>query len=114
MRLRDIEPRPRYATRLADCPYSVTRVGVPGHSECKINPNDGETYEVISRWPNLEGDIFTEGLDTKTTSHTNYIRIDPDEQWELKYEVTAEKAEAIRLSLVTRVVERAVLVERRT
>jgi hypothetical protein len=113
MRLRDIEPRPSYATWLADYPYSVTRVGATGHSECKINPNDDEVYEVIAGWKNGEGNIFGEGLDTKTTSHKNYIGIEPDEHWELKYEVTAENADVIQFSLVMRIVEGAVVVERK-
>jgi len=112
MRLRDIEPRPRYATWLADYPYTVTRVGVTGHQECKINPNDGETYEVIAGWKNGEGNIFSEGLDTKTTSHKNYIAIEPDECWELKYEVTAENADPIAFSLIMLIVDGTVVIER--
>jgi hypothetical protein len=113
MRLRDIEPRPRYATWLADYPYSVSRVGVTGHAECKINPNDDETYEVIAGWRNQEGTIFTEGLDTKTTSHKNHISIEPDECWELKYEVTAENADPVNFSLIMRLVNNAVVVRKK-
>jgi hypothetical protein len=51
---------------------------------------------------------------SKTTSHKNYIGIEPDERWELKYEVTAENADTIRFSLTMRIVEGAVVVERTT
>ena len=93
MRLRSIDPKPRYGRWFADYPYAVRRTSASAHDQlsgCKINPNDEDIYEVVSGWQIAEGDFFTEGLDTK--GDRNFIRIEPDEHWELKYEVMAENA----------------------
>ena len=114
MRLRSIDPKPRYGRWFADYPYAVRRTSASAHDQlsgCKINPNDEDIYEVVSGWQIAEGDFFTEGLDTK--GDRNFIRIEPDEHWELKYEVMAENAAPISFSLIMCVKDGAVFVERK-
>jgi hypothetical protein len=115
MRLRNIDPRPKYRPWEADYPYPVQLVGTIGNPQfsCRINQNDDAAFEIVSGWPN-NGDFYTRGLDTKTT-HDNPIRIENDERWELKYEVIAENADSVGFSLEMSVdaASRAVVVQRK-
>lgn len=110
MRLRSIDPQPRYW--VPDYPYMVTRTLASAHNQLfggKINPNDEDTYEVLAGW-DVEGDFYTDKLDTKRKIP---IRIEPDERWELKYDVMAENATPISFSLIMCVKNGAVFVERK-
>jgi hypothetical protein len=112
MLLTGIAPRPRYVGWAADYPYPVKRVTAPGleHSTCNVSPTGIEYFEVLSGWPNAEGRIFTDGLDTKNEG--NRIQMDNDERWELAYRVTADDAEPLTFSLIAHVDDSEVIVER--
>lgn len=90
----------------------MTRTSASAHNQLsggKINPNDEDTYEVVAGW-DVEGDFYTDGLDTKRKI---FIRIEPDERWELKYDVMAENATPISFSLIMCVKDGAVFVEKK-
>jgi hypothetical protein len=110
--LLNIEPRPRHSSWLADYPYPVARVGQPIEtSGCALDRGADELFQIACGWKNARGE-FMAGLDTKSAFH-NPTPIDPDERWELTYEVTADNAEAITFLLEMFVEGGAVAMRRR-
>jgi hypothetical protein len=112
IRLHNIEPRPRHSSWSADYPYPVARVGQPIEtSGCAIDRGADELFQIACGWKNARGE-FMAGLDTKSAFH-NPTPIEPDERWELTYEVTADNAEAITFLLEMFVEGGAVAMRRR-
>jgi len=103
MRLSMIDPRPRDPHWGAGYPYPV-------RGPDKINPNDGENYDLFSSWPN-NGDVYIGGIDTKTTAFDNDIRIDPGEMWNLSYELTSANAQRVSFKVEARKDSRQVMLK---
>lgn len=107
MRLLDIQPAPRDGAWLSNYPYEVNTT-TKSSGGIQINPDDKEQFEVVAGWPNSEGNIFTEGLDTKDMR--NRTQIMPDETWDLFYEVVSENADKITVSLEICVADKSIMV----
>jgi hypothetical protein len=113
IRLLDIAPRPRHASWAADYPYPVARVGQPIEAcGCAIKRGADELFQVASAWRDSRGE-FMAGLDTKSPFH-NPTPIEPDECWQMTYEVTADNAEPVRFLLEISVKGGAVAVKRKS
>lgn len=98
MHLLNIEPRPRHSSWLADYPYPVAPVSQPVEAvTCVLDRDADELFQVARGWKNSRGE-FMAGLDTKSAFH-NPTPIEPDERWQLTYEVTADNAEAVSFLL---------------
>jgi hypothetical protein len=98
MRLLSIEPRPRHSSWLADYPYPVARVAQPVEAAaCALDRDADELFQLACGWKNSRGE-FMAGLDTKSAFH-NPTLIEPDERWQLTYEVTADNAAAVTFLL---------------
>jgi hypothetical protein len=114
MRLRNIDPPPRYPIWGADYPYPVQLVGIAGNPQfsCRVNQNNDAVFEIVSGWSN-NGEFFTRGLDTKTNDTP--IRIENGERWVLKYDIIADNATSINFSveMFVDVESRAVMVRRK-
>ncbi len=92
MRLRNIDPRPKYGRWQADYPYPVIRVGKRlDEPPSRINVGDEEDYEVKT-WRGSDGNFYA-SLNTKDIGPLYMVAIEPSEVWELKYELTAENAD---------------------
>lgn len=98
MRLLSIDPRPRHSSWLADYPYPVAPVGQPTEAAtCALDRDADEFFQVACGWKNSREE-FMVGLDTKSAFH-NPTPIEPDERWQLTYEVTADNAEPVTFLL---------------
>jgi hypothetical protein len=109
VRLISISPRPKWGSWREDFPYYV-EAGGHRQTAVTINPKSNETYELFAGWPNPEGEMFTEGLDTKDIR--NRIGIDPDERWTLGYEVISENAPRVEFSITVYTDSKTILAQR--
>jgi hypothetical protein len=98
IQLLNIEPRPRHGSWTGDYPYPVARVGQPIEAAaCELGRGADELFQIAAGWKNTRGD-FMAGLDTKSGFH-NPTPIEPDECWEMTYEVVADNAAPIKFQL---------------
>jgi hypothetical protein len=112
-RLVNIVPRPRHASWAADYPYPVARAGHPIEAPgCELNRGADVLFQVASAWRNSRGQ-FLAGLDTKSGFH-NPTPIDPDERWQMTYEVTADNAKPLKFLLEMLVQGEAVAMKRKS
>jgi hypothetical protein len=113
--------KPRYPIR-NDFPYRVVRVGTDWRvgtgmatiqiEDVDINPGEEELYEVMNTWVSSDGRRLIGKIDTKPDGKHYYWGIEPDERWELQYEVTAANADPVRFTLGVFVRDDALIVER--
>jgi hypothetical protein len=98
IQLLNIEPRPRHGSWTADYPYPVARVGQPIEAwSCELGRGADELFQIAAGWKNSRGD-FMAGLDTKSGFH-NPTLFEPDECWEMTYEVVADNAEPVKFQV---------------
>jgi len=113
IRLVNIVPRPRHASWAADYPYPVARAGHPIEAPgCELSRGADVLFQVASAWKNSRGQ-FLAGLDTKSGFH-NPTPIEPDERWEMTYEVTADNAKPLKFLLEMLIQGDAVAMKRRS
>jgi hypothetical protein len=92
--LRHGNAEPKDATWAADYPYPIGRVN-PTFEELKLNPNNDESYEIISGWKSEAGTFFTKFH----SRNPDQIQIQPEERWEFLYEATSSNAQTISFIL---------------
>lgn len=110
MRLRDVDPRPKYGRWQADYPYPVSRVGrTLDGPPSRINIGDEEDYEVWT-WLGSDGNLYAS---IHTKDKLKQTVIEPSEILELKYELTAENADRVCFSMQMSVKDGAVIMERK-
>ncbi len=103
MRLLSMEPPPRYGMWSADYPYQVRLVSADGSPqfECQIRAKDTVRFGLMTGWQSGGGEFYTSGLDNRLLDGRleNRIRIEPNEEWVLNYEVVAENADRVEFSI---------------
>jgi hypothetical protein len=110
MRLTNVTPRPRYPRWQADFPYEVERVGKElSAPPTRLNKHDTEDFE-IRTWQGVDGNIYA-ALNTKDFPPHYLLAIEPDETWRLDYEITAENARHLNVTVQMRVQDCKVIME---
>ena len=99
--LRSATPGPK---QMADYPYPVYPVGTImndagqlGKPERQINPKSDLDYEITRGWKAADSGQFFTSLNTRGGGH-NVVRIEPDERWQLHYEVSWENANRVKFA----------------
>jgi hypothetical protein len=100
MRLIGISPRPRSAEWRAEYPYPIVRAEQTLDAPAaELNPGDSEDYDAVPASRSSATGQLSVHLNTKNLSDPR-IAIEPDERWELHFEVTARNADAVQFMLV--------------
>jgi hypothetical protein len=98
MNLCDISPPPKNQVWAADYPYRIVQPGLTlDLNECQINRGNDAIFDLtrVCEAANRTGFLMT--LDTRMPG--SQVQIEQEEQWEMKYEVTAENADKVELAL---------------
>lgn len=112
MVLRSVVPRPEDTYWRDECPHRVLRSNTSEKMfDCTINPSDEESFDIFAGWQNVEGKLYTSGLDTTKRGLQNSLGFEPNEKWLLSYEVTSANADPIKFQLIARVESNAEVLE---